>query len=295
MSKAAATSREAIKAMLPQNLLLRLRVWKDLRREPELKLARCICSRSELSMDVGANRGTYAYLFSKYSDHVLAIEPHPLMAERLKQSLPKSIEVLNFAASDRDGDCTFHIPVQAGKDVDSRCSLEADVNKEFVTRTISVKRRRLDNFPIGRSSVGVVKVDVEGHELNALQGLAGVFERFKPTVIVESEARHHTGAPENVFQFLLSFGYEGYFIHRGTLRGIEEFSTSVFQAQTTVLLVGEKPLDYVNNFIFVHPSRVAVLDRVMQIFPTPAIVSAFVPSSCDNTTGANDRMGMEPA
>ncbi len=35
-------------------------VWKALMRgEPELKLARCICSRSELSVDVGANQGIY--------------------------------------------------------------------------------------------------------------------------------------------------------------------------------------------------------------------------------------------
>jgi FkbM family methyltransferase len=281
IQSAAAKSKTAIKALLPEKLLMRLQVSKALKRgEPELKLAHCLCSRSELAMDVGANRGVYAYLFSKYCDRVLAIEPHPLMAERLKQSLPSSVEVLNFAASDQDGECEFHIPLQGGRDVDSRCSLEAGVNKEFATRTISVERRRLDHLPIGSHRVGVVKIDVEGHELNALRGLAGVFEQSHPTVIVESEARHHPDAPRNVFQFLRSFGYEGYFIHRGILHDLEDFSVDKFQSHTAEKDVdGERSSDYVNNFIFIHPSRSAVLERVRRFFPVPSTDSAIAMAS----------------
>jgi FkbM family methyltransferase len=272
----AAQSKRALKAVLPERLLFRLRVRQKIKSgEPELKILHCLCSRSELAVDVGANLGIYAYLFSKYTDRVLAIEPHPLLAERLKRSLPNSVEVLNFAASDQDGECAFYIPLQAGRDIDSRCSLEADVNKEFAIRTISVERRRLDSLPIERRSVGVVKIDVEGHELSALQGFAGVVERCKPTIIVESEARHHPGAPNNVFQFLLPFGYEGYFVHRGNLRLLEEFSAERFQAETAVKPVdGDRSPDYVNNFIFIHPSRGAVLDRVKRIFPMPSELRA---------------------
>jgi FkbM family methyltransferase len=275
----AAQSKRILKALLPERLFFRLRIRERVRQElksgePELKILHCLCSRSELAIDVGANRGTYAYLFSKYTDRVLAIEPHPLLAEGLKLSLPNSVEVLNFAASDQDGECAFYIPVQAGGDVDYRCSLEADVNKEFAIRTISVERRRLDNLPIERRSVGVVKVDVEGHELSALKGLAGLVGQCKPTIIVESEARHLPGAPHNVFQFLLRFGYEGYFVHRGNLHVLDEFSVERFQDESAAKSVdGERSPDYVNNFIFIHPSRRTVLDRVKRIFPVPAIDS----------------------
>lgn len=213
-----------IKEMIPDKLLMGLVARKALMRgEPELRLARCICSRSELSIDVGANRGIYAYLFARYSRGVFAIEPHPAMADWLKRSLPAKVEILNIAASDQDGQCEFHIPLESGRDVDSRCSLESDVNREFATRTISVERRRLDKLAIGHK-VGAVKVDVEGHEMSALRGLAGIIEDSKPTVIVESEARHHAGSPHDVFEFFREFGYRGYFIHRGRLRRVEEFS-----------------------------------------------------------------------
>jgi len=258
----------AIKDLIPESLLMPLVVWKAVVREPELKLARCVCNRSELSLDVGANRGIYAYLFARYSSRVLAIEPHPGMAERLKHALPSSVEILNVAASDEEGSSEFHIPVQSGKDVDSRCSLEADVNKEFPTRTITVECRRLDRLPIDLAKVGVVKIDVEGHEMSALRGLSGIVERSKPTVIVESEARHHAGSPQDVFDFFRDFGYRGSFVHRGRLRPIEEFSIEAFQAHDRPLQVdGGKSPDYINNFLFIHPSRAGVLDRVRRVFP----------------------------
>lgn len=259
----------AIKEMIPDKLLMKLSVSKALMRgEPELKLARCICNHSELSVDVGANRGIYAYLFAKFSSRVFAVEPHPAMADRLKRLLPAKVEILNIAASDRDGTCEFHIPLQSGMDVDSRSSLEADVNREFATRTITVERRRLDELAIDRGKVGVVKVDVEGHEMSALRGLAGIVEESKPTVIVESEARHHAGSPHDVFEFFRAFGYRGYFIHRGRLRRIEEFSVEAFQACDEPLPVnGDKSPDYVNNFLFIHPVRGSVLERVGRVFP----------------------------
>jgi FkbM family methyltransferase len=258
-----------IKDMIPQSMLMPLIAWKAvLSGEPELRLVRCICNRLESSVDVGANRGIYSYLFSKYSDQVLAIEPHPEMAERLRHSLPDTVRVLNVAASDQEGECEFHIPLQFGRDVDSRCSLEVDVNREFATRIISVERLRLDKLPIDPCKVGAVKIDVEGHELNALRGMAGVMDRSRPTVIVESEARHHASSPQDVFEFFRDFEYRGYFVHRGRLRDIGEFSVEKFQVHHDPLAVdaGKSP-DYVNNFIFIHPSRTLVLNRVKQVFP----------------------------
>ena len=259
----------AIKEIIPGKLLMPLVVWKTLARgEPELRLARHICSPSEVSVDVGANRGIYAYLFAKYSGRVFAVEPHPAMAERLKRWLPAKVAIMNIAASDQDGQCEFHIPLRSGTDVDSRCSLEADVNSEFATRTIFVERRRLDEFVIDRGSVGVLKVDVEGHEMSALRGLAGIVGKSRPTVIVESEARHHAGSPHDVFEFFRAFGYRGYFIHKGRLRKIEEFSVEAFQACKEPLPVdGGKSPDYVNNFLFIHPVRGSVLERVNRVFP----------------------------
>ena len=150
-------------------------------------------------------------------------------------------------------------------------SVQADVNGEFATRTISVERRRLDQLPLEGRAVGVIKIDVEGHELSTLQGGTGLIARFMPSVLIESEARHHAGAPHNVFQFFRSFGYEGYFIHRRALRTIDEFSVEEFQSHSIEKSIDDrKSPDYINNFLFIHPSRRVVFDRVKEVFPMSA-------------------------
>jgi FkbM family methyltransferase len=262
----------AIKPVLPESLILKNLVRREFRQgDAEIRIVHCLCSRSEIAIDVGANRGPYAYVFSRYCDHVLALEPHPLMVKRLRKALPRRVKILNIAASDREGECTFHIPVSDGQDLDTRCSLEAEVNHQFATRTISVERQRLDRLSLEGRAVGVVKIDVEGHELSTLGGMTGMIAQFQPTIIVESEARHHPGAPRNVFEFLCSFGYKGYFIHRGVLRTLDEFSVEKYQAASVETSFDEdKSPDYINNFVFIHPARSDVLKRVKQVFPAPA-------------------------
>jgi FkbM family methyltransferase len=267
-TKVSLTLKNAVRTILPSGYLLRRAVRKNLDNgEPELRLVPSLCSRLEISIDVGANLGIYSYLFSKYSNRVIAVEPHPILAARLRRFLSRSVSVFNFAASDQDGVSDFYIPTLDGSEVHSRSSLESTVNPGMTNRKIRVERRRLDGLQLDGGSVAVVKIDVEGHELGALQGLSGIIEHSKPTIIVESEARHHADAPYSIFDFLHSFGYLGYFIHRGTLRLVSEFSVEEFQVEADAKLVakGRSP-DYVNNFIFVHPTRSSVLDEIRQLF-----------------------------
>ena len=261
----------AIRPLVPESLLLQNLVRREFRQgDAEIRIAHGLCSRSDMAIDVGANRGPYAYIFSRHSDHVLALEPHPVMVKRLRKALPMRVKVLNIAASDQQGECALHIPLCAGHDLDTRCSVEAEVSHRFATRTISVERQRLDRLPLEGHAVGVVKIDVEGHELSTLNGMTGLIEQFQPSIIVESEARHHPDAPENVFQFLRSFGYKGYFIHRGVLRALDEFSVEKFQTGSVEAGFDEaKSPDYINNFVFIHPSRSTVLDRVKKALTLP--------------------------
>jgi FkbM family methyltransferase len=260
--------KNAVRTILPSGYLLRRAVRQCLKKgEPELRLLPCLCSRLEIAIDVGANLGIYSYLFSQYSDRVIAVEPHPVLATQLRRLLPASVSVLNFAASDEEGVSDFYIPTLDGSEIHSRSSLVSTANPGMISRKILVEKRRLDRLPIDGGSVAVVKIDVEGHELGALQGLSGIIARSRPTIIVESEARHHADAPFSIFDFLHSFGYLGYFIHRGTLRLVSEFSVEKFQVEAdTELGPRDRSPEYVNNFIFVHPVRSSVLDELRRFF-----------------------------
>ena len=106
------------------------------------------------------------------------------------------------------------------------------------------------------STVAIVKIDVEGHEMRTLEGMTGILEQSHPTLIVELEARHHPDAPQIVFNFLKKYGYEGYFIHRDRLKPLSDFSVGEFQNEVNMKPVfSARSPDYVNNFIFFHVNR----------------------------------------
>src|ERR1035441_9211248 len=187
--------KNAVRAILPKRYLLRRDVRRQLEKgEPELRIVPYLCSSSEISIDVGANLGIYASLFSQHSRRVIAVEPHPDLAARLQRLLPASVSVFNFAASNQEGVSEFYIPTLDGSEVHACSSLESNANPGMLSRTIRVEKRRLDGLQLDGGSVAVVKIDVEGHELGVLQGLTGIIERSSPTIIVESEARHHGDA-----------------------------------------------------------------------------------------------------
>jgi FkbM family methyltransferase len=269
LHRAVSAVKRAAKVVLPEKLPWRLQIRKYTSlEEPEISVAKHFCNPSEIALDIGANRGVYAVALSNHSRQVVAVEPNPILAARLRRFLPRSVRVLEFAASNEDGECEFFIPMQGESDIDTRGSVEQGANLGFSQRTVRVKKGRIDALPFNEGPVGLIKIDVEGHELNALQGLTGIIERSRPTIIVESEFRHHPESPQNVFDFLLGFGYSGYFIHRGRLRPISEFSVAQFQAESVWKdYSGEKSPDFINNFLFVHPSRDAALEGIRKIYP----------------------------
>jgi hypothetical protein len=151
--------------------------------------------------------------------------------------------------------------MRSGSEVATRSSLEGDANPGFALRQVKVVLRRLDDLET--SNVGVMKVDVEGHELRVVQGARETLERDHPTIIIECEERHHAGGVAALRKQMELLGYRGYFIHGGELRNIQQFSARRFQSPTQALeLGGRRSADYLNNFLFIHPQRRHHVDAV---------------------------------
>jgi Methyltransferase FkbM domain len=114
-----------------------------------------------------------------------------------------------------------------------------------------VQVKRLDD--LGLDNVGLIKIDVEGHELAVLRGAAHTLRRHQPTLVIEAEERHHPGAVAAVTEFLGGLGYTGYFDIDGTRRPINEFDPGIHQSSANI--AGWKDGwathgIYVNNFVF---------------------------------------------
>ncbi len=218
--------------------------------EPELRLLPKICDRNKTFLDVGANWGSYSLLGARYSSAVYAIEAHPEMATLLKKALGRKATVLAAAASDKASFGCLAVPVIAGRDLHTRSSLEDGANPGMATRRVAVRRVPIDALNL--SGVGVMKIDVEGHELAVLAGARGLIADERPVVIIECEERHHEGGVQRMREFFSTLEYVGFFLHDGSSHRLEMFDLAL-QAPSSVKKVdGDRSRDYVNNFLFVH-------------------------------------------
>jgi Methyltransferase FkbM domain len=112
--------------------------------------------------------------------------------------------------------------------------------------------KRLDDLRLG--DVGLVKIDVEGHELAVLRGATDTLARNRAAVMVEAEERHHPNAVTAITELLTGLGYEGYLDTGDGRRPVEEFDPA--RHQNPANIGGHEDGWaahglYVNNFVFV--------------------------------------------
>lgn len=217
--------------------------WGD----PHVRSLKRLCDPRRASIDVGAHSGAYTYFLSKYSAHCYAFEPKPVLAARLRKRFP-SVEVWATAVSDRVGSAVLRTPLKGDLADLNRSTVEPpSVNRLEGAFTgienIAVETVRLDD--VIRRPVGMLKIDVEGHELAVLAGCSKILLRDRPNLIVELEERHHAGIVGAVFAQLHGLGYKGCFFFGGQVMSTNEFNISVHQSSS---INGDRP--YAWNFIF---------------------------------------------
>jgi FkbM family methyltransferase len=141
-----------------------------------IHLAGLLCD-GDTFLDIGANIGLFAVniasLRTLFPDlKIYAFEPNLDTAARLRANAePLGIEVFEIALSDRNGTLEF---------VDGAASSVFSTVENTSAYSISSERsvcecRRLEDMPIQGQSI-VMKIDVEGHEWEVLQGAIGLFQ-----------------------------------------------------------------------------------------------------------------------
>jgi FkbM family methyltransferase len=159
---------------------------------PVPSLFRAAVDRSHGAVyDVGANTGVYALVAAATGREVHAFEPNPAVAELLRANVKLNdhaarVQVVEMAVSDREGTATLFLPPPTGESVETSASLDARF-KERTDHVIEVPVTSLDAHwrAAGRPEVGVVKIDVEGHEGAVLDGALELIAACRPVVFLE--------------------------------------------------------------------------------------------------------------
>lgn len=226
--------------------------------ELELFLLEKLIRQDTAFFDVGANIGDYLHVAGKYlpSNLIYGFEPQPILADRLRALFPDdTIEAIAF--SDTEKTATLKIPLIHGQAYTSRATLtKIREEGEDGAETLSVPTTTIDQYrtKLADTSVGCIKIDVEGHERSVIAGAHNTIIDNKPNLIVEIEQRHHTEPISEIFNDIICLGYVGWFIniHEHRVAPISEFSVDLHQNLSKF-----KTSYYLNNFIFI-PKEVSL-------------------------------------
>tara|TARA_B100000780_G_C21004435_1_gene401998 strand:+ start:113 stop:856 length:744 start_codon:yes stop_codon:yes gene_type:complete len=200
--------------------------------EKELALINKFTNRDKSAVDVGVYRGVYSYKLSQEFKHVYAFEPNPLIYPFLKKNLTKIITNLtlnNCALSNTTGATTLKIPARSKSifknNVEELYKLGAatihEKNNFNFYKSIKVPRIKLDDY-LKDDNIGFIKIDVEGHEREVIEGAKNIIIKYKPILLVEIEERHNKKPVLETIHLINQLGYSAFFCKNNELNSVNK-------------------------------------------------------------------------
>jgi len=186
------------------------------------------CQKSKVILDVGANTGLFGLVGKALGSEseVFAFEPVQRVFEKLKRNCDINkftLHCFDLALSNKDGVATiFDLATEHTYSVTVNKNLNAKETEVFETE---IKIARLDT--LWRNSfkdrkIDLIKLDVESHESEVLEGMGTLLGDYKPAILIEIISEE---VARNVEKILGPLGYLYYQLDE--VRGPERTSRLV--------------------------------------------------------------------
>jgi FkbM family methyltransferase len=167
-------------------------------------------------IDIGAHIGWYTVNLAKKCNHIYSFECSPksfnyLCGNIALNSLDYKVTKYNCALSNDEGTTKYYIRDSGDGGGNGISKFEYDNIHD--TPSIDVPKKKLDSF--GLTNINFIKIDVEGHEKEVLEGsVQTIINNNYPPILFESWDEHHeqNGYPalklqKELFEFLSGLGY----------------------------------------------------------------------------------------
>lgn len=156
-------------------------------------------------LDIGANIGNHSLFFADHFEQVVAFEPHPRLFRllELNAELKNNVKAVNLGLSNEAS--TVYAQAILGNIATTKIGRDSEDQE-----SVAFEVRPLDDVEptLALDTIDLVKIDVEGHETEAIQGAENTLRKFKPIVLVEVLATEIQNGTSEAIKLLDAFGYK---------------------------------------------------------------------------------------
>lgn len=156
-------------------------------------------------IDIGANIGNHSVFFSKFlADQVISIEPgkelKPILEKNLNDNSVKG-KFYNIGCGKSNGECFLTRDRTHNNWGSGYCSSQMENNYSE-----KILIRSLDDlyFESNYPPISLIKIDVEGFEIEVLKGAQKILEKYKPQIVIEASTQEEK---LNIMSILNPHGY----------------------------------------------------------------------------------------
>ncbi len=215
-------------------------------------------NKGDVCFDIGTHKGGWTYWLRKgvgHSGRVFAFEPQPILYKYLRKLFTSrywsNVTLEDIALSNREGTFDFFVPGQPGATSPGASLKEDVVGIESNVLATKVSTMTIDQYiaKINVNSIAFIKIDVEGSELDVIEGATTTLRDYQPNFIIESESRHiGEEGVLNLFSRMEDANYQGFFFSPNGLSPLSEFKFNTHQCQNGTRFWDQS--NYCNNFLF---------------------------------------------
>ena len=153
-------------------------------------------------VDVGGNIGNHSLFFLNHciSDKVITFEPinycFNILKLNLEKNTTKSYQLNKIAVWNEKTMLEFKLFNSFGN---------MGMSKVFDGVNKTIEANTLDNTLLDEKEVGLIKIDVEGGEINVLKGGINIIKKHNPLIICEANTEDER---KKIDEFLSNLGYK---------------------------------------------------------------------------------------
>ena len=192
---------------------------KDIRWESFSRVFIREIKKAKLYVDCGAEFGFYIHLVEEFGPidcKIMAYEPEPPRYEALKGYFKShsKVEIFPYAVSNRNRAINIYKTDGKSASIDKNLTQWGEVDKV----SISVMGCTLDKFMINQNP-DIIKMDIEGAEVLALQGAKQILKQIRPLIFLEYHPRFVESVTSNGEEILFDLLEESTYAirnHKGT-------------------------------------------------------------------------------